>query len=435
MRLAISDKSKSVFWFIVYKIVLDLTYAFLHKDLFGYYGFGFEPDMLRWVLSWTLYLLVVFCVASNKTNFGTLFVYTVFMLSLVPCFVYYEYNSAVKFWMLLVQALALIFMHVLMDKLAPKVKIKSSKIPYTSKNLKVVVVIMLLGYFAYAFKQYGLPSFSSLSWEGISDIRANSSMSTLMAILQNFLCRIVCPIMLMILFKTRRWIGFALVLTVQLYTFAITGFKTYLFIPLVLIAVSILSSINLNRLMTFALPGVSVLCSLMYVVFGQVYPYALVNERVLFLPAKIKFAYFDYFSTHKFVYFSQSTFAKLLGFESNYSENIPNLIGDVYFGRPEMWTNTGFMADAYANLGVLGVFLVAALLALIIMWVDITIECNSADILIGLQSMFLLYYVSLNDGAAISVLFSGGMMFAVLLILIISFNKESLPKSPMRHSN
>lgn len=433
MRLAISDKSKSVFWFIVYKIVLDITYAFLHKDLFGYYGFGFDPDLLRWVLSWTLYLFVAFCVASNKTNFGTIFVYTVFMLSLVPCFVYYEYNSDVKYWMLFVQALALVFMHILMDKLAPRVKIKSRKIPYTSKKLKTVVVLVLLAYFVYVFKQYGLPSLSSLSWENISEIRANSSMSTIMSILQNLLCRIVCPIMLMILFKRRKWIGFGLVLMVQLYTFMITGFKTYLFIPLVLIAVSILSSINLKRLMTFALPGVSVLCSLLYVVFGQIYPYALVNERVLFLPAKIKFAYFDYFSTHDFVYFSQSTIAKLFGFESNYSENIPNLIGEVYFGRPEMWTNTGFMADTYANLGVFGVFLVAALLALIIMWVDITIECNSADILLGLQSMFLLYYVSLNDGAAISVLFSGGMMFAVLLILFVSFNKESPQKSRMRN--
>lgn len=422
MRLVLSEKKKAMFWFVVFKIILDLTYVLIQADAYGYYGFSFEPNLTRWLFSWILYLIVGAFIASERTNCCTIFSYTVFMLSLAPVFVYYEYNPEAKFWMLLVQALTLVLMHAIMSLLSTKVKVRNKKIPYTSKRLSFFVVLVLGAYFIYAFVTHGLPSLSSLSWENVSEIRANSDVSTLMAIVQNLLCRIVCPIALMLLFKRKKWVGFALVLIIQLYTFAITGFKTYLFIPLVLIGVSILPKINLKRLITYALPGISVLCSLIYVVFGQIYPYALINERVLFLPAKIKFAYFDYFSTHDFVYFSQSTIAKLFGFESNYSQNIPNLIGEVYFNRPGMWTNTGFMADAYSNLGILGMIIIAILLAVILAWVDTTIECDSPDVMLGIQSMFLLYYISLNDGSAISVFFSGGMVFAVLLVLFINFN-------------
>ena len=422
MRLVLSEKKKAMLWFIVFKIVLDLTYVLIQADAYGYYGFSFEPNIAKWLFSWILYLFTGLCVASDKTNCCTIFSYTVFMLSLAPAFVYYEYNPEAKLWMLLAQALTLVLMNAIMGALTAKVKIKNKKIPYTSRRLSFIVVLVLGAYFVYSFVTNGLPSLGSLSWENVSEIRANSNVSTLMAIIQNLLCRIVCPITLMLLFKSRKWVGFALVLVIQLYTYAITGFKTYLFIPLVLIAVSILPKINLKKLISFALPCVVVLCNLIYKVLGEIYPYALINERVLFLPAKIKFAYFDYFSSHDFVYFSQSTIAKLFGFESNYSQNIPNLIGDVYFNRPEMWTNTGFMADAYANLGILGMVLIGVLLAVILAWVDVTVECDSPDVMLGIQSMFLLYYISLNDGSAISVFFSGGMIFAVLLVLFISFN-------------
>lgn len=422
MRFVLSDKKKTLFWFIVFKIVLDLTYAFIQADVYGYYGFDFKPDLLRWLLSWGLYLVVGGFILCKKTNCSTIFVYTIYMLSLAPCFVYYEYNCEVEFWMLLVQALALMLMHIVMNKLAPIVKIKNKKIPYNSKKLTFFIAAVVGVYFVYTFMQYGIPVFSSLSWENISIIRANSNISTLMAVIQNLLCRIVCPIVLMLLFKKKKWGLFVLVLMVPLYTYSVTGFKTYLFISLVLIAVLILPKINLKRLITYALPGVSVLCSILYVGFGQIYPYALINERVLFLPAKIKFAYFDYFSQHEFIYFSQNTIAKILGVESNYSQNIPNLIGEIYFNKPEMWTNTGFMADAYANLGVFGIILVSIFMAVVISWVDMTIECESRDVHLGIQAMFLLYYISLNDGSAISIFFSGGMLFAVLLVMFISFN-------------
>ena len=150
--------------------------------------------------------------------------------------------------------------------------------------------------------------------------------------------------------------------------------------------------------------------------------YALINERVLFLPAKIKNCYFDFFSRNDFVWFSQSSFAKILNIQSNYSENIPNLIGDLYFNRPDMWTNTGFIADAYANAGILGIAFICLLLVFVLLSARKHISYIHNSYKKVIEILFVLYFISLNDGGAISVLFSGGMLILLILIMVIDFN-------------
>lgn len=419
-------KKKDALWFVVLKIVLNLTYICLHKDLFGYYGFDFDLNIYKTVISWVLFVFVAVCISSNTFNCRTLFLYTTMCLGLTPAFVYYEYNIEAETWMLVSQAAMLLLMHFLMNKTQLFMRFKVKKLPYYSSTVRFFAGSALVLYFLYAFIKYGIPRFDLLSFETVSEIRHDSSISTLMSIVQNFVCRVLGPIMMMLLFMRKKWVSFCLVLIVQLYTYSVTGFKTFLFIPLVVIALSFFDKLDVNKLMLRAIPIVCVLCSLVYVIFDQIYPYALVNERVLFLPAKIKYSYFDYFSQNKFVYFSQSTIGLLLGIESTYKTAIPNLIGDVYFNKPEMWTNTGFMADAYSNMGFMGMLLIAVFLSALISLADIFMAENDSKLNRGLMGMFLIFFISLNDGSAITVFFSGGMIFALLTVCMISFKSTEL---------
>ena len=418
---------KDVLWFAIYKIVLDLTYVFIHKDLYAYYGFGFEPDALKTVISWVLFVVVAFCISSKRTNCRTLFLYTVMCLSLTPVFVYYQYNPEAKTWMLVAQAAMLVIMDIIMNRVNWFANFTVKKASYSSKFLRGSVFIILAVYFAFVFLKNGMPSFDMLSFENIGEIRENSDASLLLGLVQNVICKIVIPVLMMIFFLKRKWIPFVFVLIIQLYTYTVTGFKTFLFIPVVIIGLSIFYKLDINRLMLRALPIVCICCSLLYLWFDEIYPYALINERVLFLPAKIKFAYFDYFSANEFAYFSQTTFGMLFGSESAYTQPIPNIIGDVYFGKPDMWTNTGFMADAYSNMGIFGMLLISVALAFILSWVDMTLKGNDVKLNRGILGMFLLFFISLNDGSAITVFFSGGMVLAVLMTSFIAFrDKEKL---------
>ncbi len=419
-------KKRDTLWFVIFKIVLDLTYVYLHKDLFGYYGFGFEPSISKKIISWLLFIIVAACISSETINCRTLFLYTTMCLGLTPAFVYYEYNPEAKTWMLISQVAMLLIMHVIMNKMRLFSELNIRKVPYSAKIVSLFAVLALMAYFIYAFAKYGMPNFNLLSLATISEIRNNAELSTLMSIVQNFVCRILVPILMMVLFLKKKWFYFGLVLIVQLYTYSVTGFKTFLFIPLVVIALSFFHKLDINKLMLCAIPIVCILCSLLYVLFDEIYPYALINERVLFLPAKIKYSYFDYFSEHNFAYFSQTTIGSVLGLESAYAQDIPNLIGEVYFNKPEMWTNTGFMADAYSNMGLPGMLLISIFLCVVISLADAFMKDNDPKLNRGLLGMFLLFFISLNDGSAITVFFSGGMLFALIAVGTVSFKSKEL---------
>ena len=396
---------KNVLWFVIYKIVLNITYVYIHKDLYGYYGFGFEPSIAKKLISWFLFIILVTCISSKTVNCRTLFLYTTMCLGLTPAFVYYENNPDAETWMIVAQAVVLLIMHIIMNKLSVFQSIKFKKISHSSQSVRFVVVLILGLYFVYAVAQYGMPSFELLSFDSVGIIRENSNMSTLMVIVQNLVCRVVGPISMMLLFFKKKWGAFLLVLIVQLYTYSVTGFKTFLFIPVVVISLLVFQKLDINRLMLRALPIVCIGCSLLYLLFDEIYPYALINERVLYLPAKIKFAYFDYFSKHDFAFFSQTTIGSLFGIESSYTESIPNLIGRVYFNRPEMWTNTGFMADAYSNMGIIGMLIIAVFLSLVLLLIDACLRDNDPILNRGILGMLLLFFISLNDGSAITVFF------------------------------
>lgn len=421
-RKATKHPKKDVLWFIIYKIVMDCTYAFLHKDLYGYYGFGFEVDALKLLVSWTFFLISVVCISSNVVNCRTIFLYTTMCLGMTPVFVYYQFNVEAKTWMVFLQTATLLLMDFIMNKLTVIKPIRNRKIPHTSRNLKWAVTAAIVLFFVMSFAKYGLPDFSQLSFSNIGAVRKNAQVSTLMNIVQNIMCKIVCPLTMMMLFTKKKWFYFIAVLGVQLYVYSVTGFKTFLFVPVVVIGLTLFSKWDFTGLMVRALPFVCVCCTLIYVFFGQIYPYALINERVLFLPAKIKFAYFDYFSQHDFVYFSQSTIGKLLGLRSSYVQNIPNLIGEVYFDKPNMWTNTGFMADAYSNMGAFGMFIIAIFVSLVVSMADGFLADSNKKVSRGIHGVFLLFFISLNDGSAISVFFSGGMIFALIIAGLVSFN-------------
>ena len=98
------------------------------------------------------------------------------------------------------------------------------------------------------------------------------------------------------------------------------------------------------------------------------------------------------------------------------------MIGGLYFNKSGMWTNTGFIADAYANLGVLGVIIISLFLAIVIGFAIRQLNFVSGTMQKSIQALFLLFYISLNDGGAISVVVSGGMIFAILVISVIDFS-------------
>ncbi len=414
---------------LFYKIILDLCYYFFEYEFFSYTGFDFEFSTLKYVLCWILYLAVYAMIRSRKSDICSLFVYVIYALSIVPFLVFYQFSNKCELWMLILQIVCLILMKWAFSIFPVNWKVPFKKISYRSFWLRISVHILLIVYLGYTIMKYGLPRLDVMFSPDISDVRAEVSLSTLDNIIQTLICKIVCPLFIILSFKEKKYLSFAMGVLIQLYTYGVTGFKTYLFIPIVFFGLNMFPKLKIKRMVFGGLAALFCVLSLWTIISQNAYLYALLGDRVVFFPAIIKYSYFDFFSKNEFAYFSQSSIAGIFNITSNYTENIPNMIGRVYFNMPEMWTNTGFMADGYSNAGVIGVLSMSLLIAIVLSLTRNEIRKCSATTLRCLEALLLTYYVALNDGPAISTLFSGGLIFVLFMVMFISFDDDQESKA------
>ena len=411
-------------WIIIYKLILDFSYLTVEAKNYEYLGFDIGFAIHKIILGYIIYFATYNIIKSKKGNITTLFTYTIFFLSISPFITLYQFSTIGELWMVLIQVLCLILMNFLFGLPFKPLGISPKTYHYTNKNFRLFTTIIISLYFLLMVKRYGIPSLDSMLLQSIYKTRAAADISTGISILQTFFCRIICPLYILIAWREKKWIQLSFGLLVQIHTYGITGFKTFLFIPLVMVAIDLFKNIDLKKLVLVGLSGALILTDLIYFLTKNIWFYALAGDRVIFFPALIKYAYFDYFSANDFVYFSQNSISRILGITSNYNVKIPNLIGGIYFDKFEMWTNTGFMADAYSNLGITGVILIALFLSAILIILRDKMIKIPETMQKSIQMIFLLYFIMLNDGPLIATLFSGGFLVAMFVVLSINFQPK-----------
>lgn len=410
---------------VLYKLLLDIVYVTFHANLFGYYGFRCTVSYERIVIGWVLFFVGAFIFRFRKDELVDIFSITVFMLSIIPCIIYYEYNIEAELWMIASQLLFLILINMLTHiSKGVAIKLPFHPISYRDKTLRFIVTTFIIVYTVLMLLLYGMPSFSQLDFYHISEIRAASTISAASALLQNLTCKIICPLYVLIAIHEKKRFAALIGIMAVLYTYSVTGYKTYLFIMVIIVGSSFFSMLNLKKAVIYGLPLAVLGTTIIYVISNSIMTYALIIERVIMLPAKIKMAYLDFFSSNPYIYFSQSTIGKILEIPKTYNVEIPYLIGDVYFKRPQMYTNTGFLADAYANLGFLGMLMISLFVVVIIRTANNRIKKLRNQMKKCLETLYLLFFISLNDGGAITVVFSGGMIFLIILLALIDFSEE-----------
>ncbi|MEG1836449.1 MAG: hypothetical protein RRZ70_02655 [Synergistaceae bacterium] len=415
-------------WVLLYKLTLDLLYIILQVTSFAYVGYTLNIDYFKIVFGWLIYISIFRVIKTNVDNVITLFAYTFFALSIAPSVTLYQFYDKCQLWMLMIQVFALLLIY-LFSRIRFFKNTSIKQVSSYSFSVSIFVMLYLLIFFIYSLCKHGLPSFELLSLYSIYQVRAIAKISLLESCIMNITCKIIIPIVIVFSCKEHKYLKMLIGIFIQLYIYSVTGFKTFLFIPFVLLGAFGLRGQEIKKVIFMGLSVSLCFASLFTFITGDYMLYALIGNRAVFLPAIIKCAYFDYFSKNEFVYFTQNTIAKILGIQSNYSVSVPNLIGEKYFGDFNMWTNTGFIADAYSNMGIIGVLVISILMALILRMAYISMDKAEGDAKSILLSIYLLYFVVLNDGALISTFISGGLIVWVAISVFINFNKPSFRKN------
>lgn len=154
--------------------------------------------------------------------------------------------------------------------------------------------------------------------------------------------------------------------------------------------------------------------ALFYQITNNIWLIALMVVRQLTLPAIISYKYYDFFSSNKKLHFSEGLLGKIFSIESPYNIRAAYIISGS-IGNHE---NTGFLADAYSNGGIIAMIMMCSLFLIILLYVD-SISRNSKK---GYMYTALMVYqiIILNDASLLTTILTGGLSILLVIMYIIA---------------
>jgi len=178
-----------------------------------------------------------------------------------------------------------------------------------------------------------------------------------------------------------------------------------------------IKSIHTSKKFVFIFTLIPMACLLEFNLFST-FAFSIFSlYRIFFIPAKLHYVYFKFFSNNEVDYFRQSALKWLV--DSPYKDNIGFIIGNEDIGEWTARANNGLFSDAFLNLGSFGVFVFPIFVILLLKFLEGSIKAIDSRLkfIIIVSVSFILLGMTLTTS-----LFTSG-----LLVIILFFN--ILPKS------
>ena len=152
--------------------------------------------------------------------------------------------------------------------------------------------------------------------------------------------------------------------------------------------------------------------------------YSLLGRRTMMVSAVNKFKYYDFFSDNPKMGLAGIFPRWLIPISNPYEgETIGKIIADIYYNKPEMNSNTGFLAEGYMRFGYIGIFVGLGIYAAILRLLD-RMQIRAGY---GLTVSIFIYPVfTLTDAHLMDSLILGPWM--ILLIIAILYRTSDIKK-------
>ena len=174
--------------------------------------------------------------------------------------------------------------------------------------------------------------------------------------------------------------------------------------------------------MPLALGGLNILGYLMDSIFHWDFIINFITRRMYMSTSLNNYYWLEYFSDNPKLYFTNSLLGWLrrFGVQMPYDENFSRVIGRLYY-HTETAASSGTIADAYSNLGFIGIAVFPVLLVLAFKLLDkVAPECK----LIYLYPIIVTTAVYLLNGGIVTALVTYGYFVGLLLIWYIRRKRD-----------
>jgi hypothetical protein len=304
-------------------------------------------------------------------------------------------------------------------KLLPNIKIMKIK------NSKYALLILLTAITVFVYfsmlKANGKPSLKALDLTKVYEVRNRAVYPFLMSYLVNWQAKVINPFLITTSYIHKNKKLFLLSIFLQVLLYLMTAHKSYLLIPVAILFVVKIMKWDFLKISSLSAFLGSAGLLIIYGAFNSITLPSLFLRRLLFIPAQLKFYYYDFFSKNDLLYFSQGAIGKIFGLKYPYDMSSAHMIGEIYYNNPQTAANTGYIADAYANMGIPGMIIITILFVFILVLIDSLGSKIGKELTVGLA---IFPIMTLNDGALLTTLLTGGLLFLLVILYLYSSNQS-----------
>jgi len=401
------------------RLILDYAYGNIVSLIFGYQNFKNEPTIFSYVISWLFLITLSPLIVKNfqNKNLSSYIMSILIITSLLPTTALIAFTSSYSviyvtlmyvYWLLI-----LLFNYKVPTIVFSKDFQIKSKIPY------IFLTILFCGAVLYTSGKYAGFRFH-FGLLDVYDLRTEAREYQVSTILGYIITAAdnILPVLLVFFLLRKSWIVSLIISVIILLNFGISAVKQVLF--LLTFAWFGYFFVKTEKFFNLFLSGVIALVLTSIAEFQIFGTYLLTNfmtYRIFFIPAKLHYVYYNFFSVNELDYFRQSILKYFL--ESPYKDGIQFMMGDEDIGDFTARANNGLFTDAYLNFGAIGVFI----FPLIVVCILKTLEGASK----GLDPKILFIVTTAVSFVLLGVPFSTALLTSGIIILTLFL--YTLPRS------
>jgi hypothetical protein len=409
---------------ITYRISLDFYYITAVSPQYDYGGLDLNPNGIKYLISWIIYLLVFITIPKIENSIPSFFLNLQFIVMFAPMTSIYSLKNCSTLYLLMISFVIIMQVFILKPNNNTPITISLFNLDkYTTTFMiifipAILIIAVLWGGF------YGLAAFN-LTF--LNEIRQNANYPLVLSYLLCWLPDAIIPFYLAYALSKKKYFLAGCLVFIDILLYMVLGQKFIYLSLIVILAVFVVSKTkHLIKLMYLGFSGICLTTTVLYIlesfsesrIFSETMN-SFLGIRFLFSPALNKFIYYDFFSQYPKVFFSDGLIGKLLGFTNIYNGSNGQTIY-AYLTGDQLYTsnsNTGYFGDSYAQFGVFGLLIMSIILAYIIKFISSNSNGLNYSLIVSVISIEI---IILNDGAILTTLLSNGLAIIIILLLIYS---------------
>jgi hypothetical protein len=402
--------------FSAFRLTLDFVYASIAEEFdLPFYGYFYSPGKLSESYFINVVLISVLIITAKKILLPSRLASVIYFLVVItPMLTLYGFgvDIASLVFMRFVSVSFLVFVSAI--HLLPKISLPKLTSEFYRISLALAILITIYVYASLVYEG-GLQRLN-LNLLTVYDTRENLKFDfPLMEYFLFWQAYVINMSFLGIaLYKQRKQLVL-LAVAAQVLLFAMTNFKSFLFVPvLVVIILKISRNKKIIFYMTILLTSFLLLALQIDRASGDIILNALFAKRVFFLPATLHFEYYNFFSINPKILLSNSFLSPFI--DNPYSEPVARIISRYYLHGVNGSANVGYLGDAYAHFGFPGMIIFSVVLATFFKVID----GLALDLPLGVAtSLTIIPSFVLTNSAMFTTMMTHGFLAAMLSLWVL----------------